>query len=253
MRYWKWETNWLRHRAFPDAWKRSPLPLFTLLANARRNDIKEYAVSALKLNFKNTIREIEPSWVRQLVGQNDSVAHQFVVWIFKNVPRFEQSAFRELDLHDAVLRLLNSPAAEARTFACGYTRTHARDLSVDQLIELSNHDDEQIRKLANELLATHDPREGVGLEAWGQLLETRHGHKIAIESLRKHFGASELTPDWFRNRLLGGKRKAADFAADRLAEVHDRKSLGIEYFFGLIRDGDPYDIDRLVRSVSTGQ
>lgn len=240
IRYWNWDSNWQRHRAFPEAWKRSPLPLFTLLANARRNEMKLFAVSSLKLNFKNVLREIEPSWVRQLVGQNDAIAHQFVVWLFKNVPRFEQSAFRELELHDATLRLLNSPDASARKFACEYVRTHARDLSVDRLIELANHDDEQVRKLATKLLATHDPREDVGLEAWGQLLETRHGHTIAIESLRKHFGASELTAEWFRSRLLGGNRQAADFAAIRLTEIHDRKSLGVDYFFGLIRDGDPY-------------
>ena len=241
LRSWKWDSNWLRHRAFPEAWKRSPLPLFTLLANAQRDDMKLFAVSVLKLNFKNVLREIEPSWVRQLVGQNEAIAHQFVVWLFKNVPRFEQAAFRELELHDATLRLLNSPDASARAFACAYVRTHARDLPVNRLIELANHDDEQVRKLAIELLATHDPREDVGLEAWGQLLETQHGHATAVESLRKHFGGSELTPEWFRGRLLGGNRQAADFAAARLTEVHDRKSLGVEYFFGIVRDGDPYN------------
>ena len=87
-----------------------------------------------------------------------------MVWLLQNVPKFEQGAFRTLGLHDAVLRLFDSPSADARKYAANYARTHARDLPVSELIRLANNDNEDVRKLATDLLGEKDPRTGVGLE-----------------------------------------------------------------------------------------
>ena len=47
---------------------------------------------------------------------------EFAVWILNNVPRFEQAAFRSLGLHEAVLRLFDSPSDTARAYAAEYAR-----------------------------------------------------------------------------------------------------------------------------------
>ena len=79
-----------------------------------------------------------------------------------NVPKFEQAAFRTLGLHEAVLRLFDSPSDPARAYAAEYARTHARDLPVDELIRLADNDHAAVRRLAADLLrrATRARRSG---------------------------------------------------------------------------------------------
>src|SRR5262249_55586115 len=154
---------------------------------------REFATLALKTDFRATLREVEPPWVARLVGVGSRTIDEFVVWILNNVPRFEQASFRALGLHGAVLRLVDSPSPEAQAYAAQYARTHARDLPVPELVRLANNSHPAVRKLACDLLLERDPRKEVGLGAWGQLLETDHGHSLAAGVLRKHFGARELT------------------------------------------------------------
>lgn len=226
-------------RAYPELWKRSPLPLFSLLQNADNDHVIQYAVAALKSDFRTVLREIEPSWVRQLISSDKSVVHKFVVWILESVPRFEQSNFRELELHDSVLQLLDSPLAAARQFAAEYARVHARDLPVEELIRLANSSEAKVRDLAHDLINSRDPRTEIGLEAWGQLLEAKFGHPIAVEALRKHFTSSDLTVDWFQERILSGNLLASQFAQSRLLEVHSAKQLGGSFFYELFERADP--------------
>src|SRR5688572_2676862 len=108
-------------------------------------------------------------------------------------------------------------------FRSNYARTHARDLPVAELIRLANNDNDDVRKLATDLLGEKDPRTGVGLDAWGQLLETRHGFKFASDAITKHFGAKELTPAWFQGRLLSDSENAFDFAKKLLPKIHNLK------------------------------
>jgi len=227
-------TN-LKHRAYGDLWKRSHRPLFSLLDRAKSDPVRSFAISALKTDFREKLRETEPSWVIRLVGVPSAAIHDFVVWILENVPKFEQGAFRTLGLHEYVLKLFDSPSQAAREYAAKYARTHARDLSVDDLIRLANNDNDKVRKLAFDLLGELDPRKGVGLEAWGRLLETAHGSKFAGEAITKHFGAKELTPEWFAGRLLSSSSMAFDFASKLLPKTHTVKDLGPAFYIGLIR------------------
>jgi len=222
------------HRAFGELWKRSPRPLFSLLERAQSNRVREFAIESLKKDFRSALREVEPGWVAGLVRVPSAVVAEFVVWILNNVPRFEQAAFRTLGLHEAVLQLFDSTAVAAQAYAAQYARTHARDLPADHLLRLANHDHEAVHKLACDLLAERDPRSEVGLDRWGRLLETRFGSTLAAAMLRKHFGAKELTPAWFRERLLSHSLEAAHFAAARLLEVHSAKDLGLAYFIDLV-------------------
>src|SRR5205085_6659864 len=172
-------TNLLKDRAFADLWRRSPRPLFGLLERAKSDKVRLFATEALKADFRAVLREVEPAWVARLVSAGSKAVDDFVVWILTNVPRFEQGAFRSLGLHEAVLRLFDSPSAEARAYAAGYARTHARDLPVPELVRLVDNTSEPVRGLALDLPPGRDPRAEVGLEAWGWLLETRYGHELA--------------------------------------------------------------------------
>ena len=235
----KLDTTDLKKRAYGDLWKRSHRPLFSLLDRAKSDPVRDFAISALKTDFRDKLRETEPDWVVRLVGVPSKAIHDFVVWILKNVPKFEQGAFRSLGLHEAVLKLFDSPSTDARVYAADYARTHARDLSIDDLIRLANNDNDKVRKLAFDLLGEKDPRSGVGLDAWGRLLETTHGNKFAAEAITKHFGATELTPDWFQGRLLSPSSAAFEFASKQLPKVHTLKDLGAAFFVGLLRKFDP--------------
>ncbi len=242
-------TN-LKHRAYGDTWKRSHRPLFSLLERAKSDAVRDYATTALKTDFRQVLRETEPDWVVRLGAVPSRAIHDFVVWLLQNVPKFEQSAFRTLGLHDAVLRLFDSPSADARKYAAGYARTHARDLPVSELIRLANNDNEDVRKLARDLLGEKDPRTGVGLDAWGQLLETDHGHKFAAEAITKHFGSKELTADWFQGRMLSDSDQAFKFATQLLPKVHNLKELGPTFFATLLQKVNPEDDDKSSRIVS---
>ena len=231
-----------KHRAFAEAWQRSPRPLFSLLERARADRVREFAAAALKADFRTSLREVEPQWVARLVGVGSGVVDEFVVWILQNVPRFEQGAFRRMGLHDAVLRLFDSASAQAAAYAAEYARAHARDLPVPRLIRLANGEHEVVRKLAADLLASRDARQDVGLEAWGQLLETEYGHEFAAAAIRKHFGPKELTPEWFRDRLFSPGEEAFEFASALLPQIHPRQKLGPAFFIDLIeRIDDPDD------------
>ncbi len=237
------EPTSLKHRAYGDLWKRSHRPLFSLLDSARSDAVRSFAISALKTDFREKLRETEPGWVIRLVGVPSAAIHDFVVWILQNVPKFEQGAFRTLGLHEYVLKLFDSPSQAAREYAANYARTHARDLSVDELIRLANNDNEKVRKLAFDLLGEKDPRTGVGLDAWGRLLETEHGSKFAADMITKHFGVKELIPEWFTGRLLSGSHYAFDFASKLLPKTHAMKDLGPAFFINLLRKHRQDDSD----------
>jgi hypothetical protein len=224
----------LKHRAFPDLWRRTPRPLFSLLERAESEQARRFATTALKSDFRATLRDVEPTWVTRLIPVASKTVHDFVVWILENVPRFEQAAFVELGLREPVLSLFDSPSDAARAYAAAYARAHVRDLALSRLIELANNDHDGVRAMARDLLRDRDPRKGVGLEAWGQLLGTHYGHALATAALTKHFGARELKPIWFAERLASDHRKVVDFAIELLPKVHPTKKLGLAFFTDLL-------------------
>lgn len=253
--YYASPSNLNKDRAFIEAWQRTPRPLFSLLERAKSDKVREFAAACLKTDFRAALRDVEPGWVSRLAAAGSAAVDGFVVWVLTNVPRFEQAKFRELGLHDTVLRLFDSKSAEAAAYAAGYARTHARDLPVDRLVRLANSDHEPVRKLAADLLTARDPRKDVGLDAWGQLLGTDHGHELAAAAVRNHFGAKELTPEWFADRLFSESEEAFEFAADLLPRVHPPAKLGAPFFTNLIDRiaGDEYWIDARVARFALDQ
>lgn len=227
-------SSLLKHRAYPELWRRTPRPLFTLLERASSEQVRRFATEALRADFRTMLREVEPAWVARLVSVRSATVDAFVIWLLDNVPRFEQAALRELGLHEAVLALLDSPQGDARAFAASYVRTHARDLPLDELIRLANNDNAEVRKVSRDLLRDRDPRKEVGLEGWGRLLGTAHAHDMAVKALQKHFGARELTPEWFVGRLISSNDRVVAFACELLPQIHPLKKLGVSFYRDLL-------------------
>jgi hypothetical protein len=238
----------LQFLAFPEAWRRSPRPLFGLLERASCETVRSFATEALKTSFRTQLREAEPGWVARLVSVGSPSLDRFVIWLLDNLPRFEPGAFRELGLHEAVLSLLLSGDPAAAAWAARYARTHARDLPLQPLpgapvalLPLVGSPYEPVRALARDLLQDRDPRAGVGLDAWGELLGTSHGHTLAAHALQEHFSARELTLDWFRARLLSSHSTVVAFARELLPKVHpdnpkEGKSIPTTFWASILDD-----------------
>ncbi len=222
--------SFTQHRYAADLWRRSPRPLFTLLERARSEQARAFATASLKADFRAVLREVDPAWVVRLMRIPSAAIHELVVWLLGNSPSFDQASFRKLGLHEPVLDLLESPSNEARAYAAAYARAHARDIELDRLIRLANNTHPEVQKLARDLLADRDPRKDVGLDAWGLLLGTPMGHELAATALRKHFGAKELSPAWFKERLLSDNAKVFELASELLPKVHAVKDLGPDFF-----------------------
>ncbi len=226
----------LQHRAFPAAWRRTPRPLFGLLERARADRVRQFAIAALQADFRTQLREVEVSWVVRLVRARASLVDEFVVWLLDNVPRFEPSAFRALGLHDSVIELLDSESAAAAQWAARYCRAHARELGLERLVRLANSPHEAVRTLVRDLLRDRDPRTGVGLAAWGELLGTRYGHDLAVEAIREHFGPAELTLDWFRERMVSEVDQVVGFAFAQLRRTHPPERVPMTFWAEVVDD-----------------
>ncbi|MEN0063633.1 MAG: hypothetical protein AAGA48_15890 [Myxococcota bacterium] len=236
----------IKHRAFPAAWRRTPRPLFGLLERAASDPIRAFAVEALKTDFRTQLREVEVAWVVRLVRARSTVVDDFVAWLLDNVPRFEPSAFRQLGLHDSVVELLESDSQAAGEWAARYARTHARDLELDRLVRLANHDHQAVRELARDLLRDRDPRTEVGLAAWGELLGTRHGNDLAVEAIREHFGPAELTLEWFRERMMAPVESVVTFAFAQIGRTHPPARVPLAFWAEVLDD------ERLSRATVRG-
>ncbi len=245
--------NETKHRAFLELWKRSPRPVINLLSRSQCGEVALLATRALKADFRTAIRDVEVNWVRSLAYGNHqdetvkAIQNEAFVWIIENVPSFSQDEFRDLGLHDAVLNLLRSNATKGRDYAIKYVSSYARDLDFEMLLELFSSAHAPLHKLAADLLSDKDPRKEVTLEMWGQVMDTSGGYKVASAALRKHYGAKELTKEWFKERLLSSRnRSTINFVFDQLPKLHPIKTLGSEYFVELI-DEAQLDNYRLYR------
>ena len=229
-------NNFQKSRAFPDLWRRSPRPLFSLLERANSDVALKFATDALKSDFRASLRDVEAEWVRRLFSVKRDPVDEFAVWILENVPKFEQAAFRDLGLHDGVVGLLESTSSKARKYGSEYARVQARDLPLDKLLVLAKSDNPEVTTLVKELILERDPRKEIGLDAWGELINASDAAEWVREALRKHFGASELTPQWFEQQLQATSNyQATEFLQTHLLKLHPAKKLGVAYFMNLIK------------------
>lgn len=242
-RFWSAPDTLTEHRAFSALWRDDSRPLFALLERARSERVRAFAIAGLREDYRAELRELGQETILQLIQVNSATVHDFAVWLLDASPKFDQVSFRDVGLHEPVLSLLDSPGYNARVYAVEYARTHARDLSIVDLIRLANHSDETVRKLAIELLGDHDPRLDIGIHAWTELLGSDHAHALAVEMLDAHFGARELDLAWFRARFLNPYDRVHRFAIERFATLHEVKSVSADYFVDLIEAEDvPYAV-----------
>lgn len=223
-----------RYRAFLDLWKRSPIPLIRLLEEAKSSLVLKFAVTSLKTEHLINIREISETTVLRLLKRQHPEVDEFCIWIFNTVPRFEQSKLKELGLHDAILGLFKSTNDKALSFVATYARTHAKDLPLDQVIELINHSNKEVRDLAISFIMERDPRKEVGLDAWTKLLGTQYGNNLAEEAIIKNFSSKELTKEWFSKNIL--EPNATQFAQKQLVKTYKLRELGINYFIDIFNN-----------------
>ena len=205
-------------RAFSEVWQRDPEPLFRLITLAKNEEIRQFATDSLKHDFKTELRDVQVATLQYLSsGLSHSRARdELIVWLIEQSPKFEKAKFRDLGLHEVVLKLLHSPCSEAYQYAIGYAKSYASDLPVSTLMILALSGHEAVRKFAMEQILACDAVKDIGLIGWGQLLDTDYHHAIASKQLTKHFGRRELTPEWFFERLLSGSPYSVDFASQRL-------------------------------------
>lgn len=226
--------DFTRHKAFSELWKRSPIPLIRLMEEAKSSLVLKFAVSLLKSEHLINLREISETTVLRLLKKQHPEVDEFCIWIFNTVPRFEQSKLKELGLHDAILDLFKSTNEKALSFVATYARSHAKDLPLEQVVELINHENKEVRDLAVSFIMERDPRKDVGLDAWTKLLGTKYGNNLAEEAIIKNFSAKELTKEWFSKNLL--EANAIQFAQKNLLKIHKLKDLGVNYFTELFND-----------------
>ena len=245
------KNDLIGERAFPKLWQRTPRPLLALLERARAEKVRQFACQALRSDFETSLREMEPAWVVQLVEVGSATIDEFIVWLLKNVPKFEQSALRELGLHEVALALFDSRCAAARQFAAEYARVYARDMPLADLIALLDNDSEEVQRFALDILREKDPRSDIGLPGFTRLLQTKHGYRFAVDTLMNQFSATELKPQWFAELLLSEVNPPRQFAMDNLLKIHTADTLRHGFFQDLIeglmrRDtwGESWEIER---------
>ena len=227
-------------RAFSEAWQRDPEPLIELLAIARNEAIRQFATDSLKHDFKTQLRDVSGETLQYLsAGQAHSKARdEMIVWLLENSPHFEKSKFQVLGLHQVVLQLLHSHYPAAYQYAIGYAKSYAQDLSLTELMLLAMSDYEPVRAFAINNILSRDPVADIGVNGWGQLLDTEHHYQTASKQLSKHFTRRDLTPEWFFERLTSGRTHSVKFAIQKLPELYSAKELGTEYFIRVAQQLD---------------
>lgn len=227
-------------RAFFDAWQRDAEPLIKLLAIAKNEAIRQFATDSLKHDFKTQLRDVSSETLQYLsAGQVHSKARdEMIVWLLENSTHFEKSKFQALGLHQVVLQLLHSHYPSAYQYAIGYAKSYAQDLSLTELMLLAMSDYEPVRIFAINNILSRDPIADIGVNGWGQLLDTEHHHQTASKQLSKHFTRRDLTPEWFFERLTSDRTYSVKFAIRKLPELYSAKELGTEYFIRVAQQLD---------------
>lgn len=175
-----------KHRAFDDAWRRSPDPLMTLLECCEGDPAARFAIQGLRRDFPEKLRSASPAWLARLALRPLESAHEFVVETLQGSAEFHQSKLKALGLHDAVLALLRSPAKKARAYAIEYARANLSDLSADFLLDLLADPDgtleDDTRKFVLTTLKSLSPKD-LGLVRLGRMLAIYEVNEWAAKQL----------------------------------------------------------------------
>ncbi len=191
-----------RHRAFDDAWKRSPDALMGLLEGCRADLPARFAIQGLRKDFPQVLRSATPAWLARLARRPIESVHEFLIETLDGSAEFHASKLRALGLHETALSLLTSPSSKARAWAIEYARAHAQDLSADRLADLLEASYSDVKKFASAALQAMSPR-ALGTRFLGRALLYSETNGWAAKQLGESFDRAELPEDFLVAMLYG--------------------------------------------------
>ena len=230
----KKQPDLLKGRPFDEVWKQAPDELMLLLETCENDALAFFAIASLRRDFPDKLRHVTPAWLARLATRPLASAHDFLIDTLQGSPEFHQSKLRPLGLHDAVLALLLSPSARARTYAIEYARAHAQDLPVERLEKLIVDGEREVVAFAAALLAARPPRE-LGYAALGRLLDYNETIKFAEKALDGAFERSEL-PEGFLIDMLYGSDEQREWATGYLKSKYKPVELGTGFWKRVLDD-----------------
>ena len=184
----------LDRRAFDKAWKISAEPLLRLLEDAANDNVCSFAIRGLKADFPSSLREVDSRWLGRIGKKPLASVHTFVVEILQGSPEFHQSKLKDLGLHDMVVGLLRSDSDKASAYAVGYAKSHAPDISVDDLIEIAEEGGKAARDFVKSRLTKKSPKE-LGMNALVRMLAVGSLVKLARQKWKDGFKPKDLTAE----------------------------------------------------------
>ncbi|MGF1525601.1 MAG: hypothetical protein ACFCBW_02235, partial [Candidatus Competibacterales bacterium] len=194
----------LEQRAFPEAWRQDPKPLFELLETAHNDQVCRFAVGAREADFPEALRTVDPPQLRRLGQRGLAATDAFTARLLNQNPDYHPARLESLGLGEMVLGWLTSPSPEARRFAVDYARSHAGDLATPRLVALL------LGGLASEVqkwaATTLERRPGpdIGLDALMALLAVR-GLDALVRAKLEAFAAADVEPRHFVTAVLANK------------------------------------------------
>lgn len=227
-------SDLVKHRAFADAWRRTPDPLLTLLERAQAELPARFAIQSLRKDFAATLRALPPAWLARLATSPVDAVHEFLVELLESSPDLHQSKLRALGLHTAVLSLLQSPSRKARAYAVAYARAHAADLSVEALLAALQSDYPEARQPAAEIVRGRGARV-LGVQLLGRLLALTETAKWAAEQLDAQFDRSEIAREFLADMVFGVNAQRA-WAFKHLAGKYQPGELPAAFWRDLLDD-----------------
>ncbi|MGK3995919.1 hypothetical protein [Sorangium sp. So ce1024] len=235
-------NDMVKHRAFDDAWKRSPDPLMLLLSTCQADPPAKFAIQGLRKDFPEALRSVTPAWLARLAHRPLASAHDFLIETLLGSPELHQSKLRGLGLHDAALALLDSPSPKARTFAIEYARAHAADLDPERLAALLDSAYKDTRAYAASALQGRSPR-ALGHDFLGRLLAHGETEAWAAKALSESFDRAEL-PERFLIDMIYGEPAQKRWAASHVKTKYRPGELGAGFWVRVLDDPRHEDDDR---------
>ncbi|WP_433934960.1 hypothetical protein AB3662_10035 [Sorangium cellulosum] len=235
-------SDMVKHRAFDEAWRRSPDPLMLLLSTCEADPPARFAIQGLRKDFPEALRSVTPAWLARLAFRPLASAHDFLIETLLGSPELHQSKLRGLGLHDAALALLDSPSAKARAFAIEYARAHAADLDPERLAGLLASAHKDTRAFAASALQGRSPR-ALGHELLGRLLTRGETEAWAAKALSESFDRAEL-PERFLIDMIYGEPAQKRWAAAHFKARYRPGELGTGFWVRVLDDPRHEEDDR---------
>lgn len=232
-------SNWfggppkeLKYRAFDKAWKESALPLLRLLEDAQNDKVCDFAIRSLQQDFAKNLRQVDPEWLRRIGSKPLASVHGFVVKLMQDSPEFHQSKLKKLGLHDMVIGLLYSDNNKAQKYAIDYARSHAPDITLDDLVRLVIDGSKEVKEFATARLSDKSPKE-LTLPRLVTLLGESATADMAGKKATEGFSCADLDAELYI-RLATGNNSQTKFLAGFYKAA--KKKAPVEFLFALLDD-----------------